>query len=175
MKLRHFTLTLLASAALAMPVMVPAMAQNNPQNQAPQAQQPNSTMQQPNQPMNRRSQQQTNRSSGRMASKRAVSPQQLGRTGVRKVQQALDKDGFHAGRADGIYGPKTRTALQGFQKSKGITSSGRLTPKTLSDLGVRVASVQGMRNRSGNNMNNMKNMNMSAPTQNNPAPGQNNR
>jgi hypothetical protein len=141
--MKKLTLTLLASAALAMPAVVPAVAQNTPQNQPLQAQQPNNTQrpnqQQANQPEQNQPQ----------ASNQAVSPRQLGRTGVRQVQQALAKHGFHSGRADGIWGPDTQTAVRNFQKSKGIQSKGRLNQQTLSDLGVNIAS-----NDMGNQNNN---------------------
>jgi hypothetical protein len=159
--MRKFTLTLLASAALAMPAMVPALAQNSPQNQQPQAQQQNNAKpQQPNQ-------QQANQNNGQQnqqAANQAISPRQLGRSGVRQVQQALDKNGFHAGRSDGIDGPQTRTALRNFQKSKGIQSNGQINQQTLSDLGVNVAS-----NQSNADQNGMSNQNGN----NNPAPNQN--
>lgn len=160
--MRKFTHTLLASAALAMPAMVPAMAQTNPQTQ-PQMQhqnaqpQPNqqanhnngrqNTAQLPNQPANRNTGQQDQQ----QAANEPVSPRQLGHSGVRQVQQALDKDGFHAGRPDGIYGPETQAALKDFQKSKNIQSNGQLDRQTLSDLGVKMASNQSM--QSQNNMN----------------------
>jgi hypothetical protein len=148
--MKKLTLALLASAALALPAAIPAMAQNNHQARQPQAQQqqqkPQNTAatkgQQPNQ----------------QASNRTVSPRQLGRNGVRKVQQALDNDGFHAGRADGIWGRNTRTALMHFQKSKDIKSNGQLNNKTLSDLGVKVASNQTFGSQNGNGMNSSQTM-----------------
>jgi peptidoglycan hydrolase-like protein with peptidoglycan-binding domain len=138
--MKTLTLTLLAGAALAVPAVVPATAQNAPQSQQPQAQQPNT--QQPNQ-------QQANQNQGQnqQASTQRISPRQLGRNGVRQVQQALDKSGFHAGRADGIFGRSTRTAVMDYQKSKGIHSNGQLNQQTLSDLGVKVASNENMGNQ----------------------------
>jgi hypothetical protein len=127
--MKKLTLTLLASAALVMPAMVPVMAQNTQQNQQPQAQQ---------QPRQQSAQNQQNQQ--QQASNKTFSPRQLGRNGVKQVQQALDKDGFKAGNADGIWGRNTRSALEDFQKSKGIQSNGQLNQQTLSDLGVKVAS-----------------------------------
>jgi murein L,D-transpeptidase YcbB/YkuD len=158
--MKRFTLTLLASAALAMPAMVPAMAQSNAQTQNNQAQQ-QSAQQQPNeQPPNQqanaqngqRNQQQANEQNGQQqnqqqASNQPIQPRQLGRAGVRRVQQALDKDGFKAGRADGIYGHKTRTAVEDFQRSKGIQSHGQMNQQTLADLGVNPTNNQA--NQSG--------------------------
>lgn len=139
------TLTLLASAALAVPTMVPAMAQSSPQNQKPQVQQQsNATQQQPNQQQAN----QHNEQLWQQAANQPIPPRQLGRSGVRRVQQALDKKGFDAGRADGIYGSETRTALREFQKSKGIQSNGQINRQTLSELGVNQNS---MSNQDGNN------------------------
>lgn len=136
--MRKLTLTLLASVALAMPAMAPAMARNNPPpNQKSQVQQPSNAQQQPKR---QQANQQNGQPNQQQASNQPISPQQLGRSGVRKVQQALDKDGFHAGRPDGFDGTQTRTALKDFQKSKGIQGNGQITRQTLSDLGVQVAS-----------------------------------
>ncbi len=150
--MKKLTLTLLAGAALAMPALVPALvpalAQNAPQNQQPQNQQPQAqqkngqaNQQQANQPAQNQNQQQ--------ASNQSISPNKLGHNGVRQVQQALAKKGFHTGRADGIWGRDTRTALRDFQKSKGIQSHGQLNKQTLSDLGVNIASNES--NQNGNN------------------------
>jgi peptidoglycan hydrolase-like protein with peptidoglycan-binding domain len=140
--MKKLTLTLLAGAALAMPAAVPAMAQNGPQAQQPQAQQ-----QQPkNQaPMNQ--QQSSQPQPNQQAANQPVTPRQIGRSGVRQVQQALNKDGFHAGPTDGIYGRNTRTAVEDFQKSKKIQSNGQLNQQTLSQLGVNVASNQNSGNQ----------------------------
>lgn len=132
--MKKLTLTLLASAALALPAALPAMAQNTPANQPPQAQQPQA--QQPQQPQ---AQNQQNQSSNQQASTQRISPQRLGRSGIRQVQQALNKKGFDAGHADGMMGRQTREALLKFQRSKGIHANGTLNRKTLSDLGVQVA------------------------------------
>lgn len=154
--MKKLTPTLLASAALAMPAMVPAMAQN----QQPQAQQQNNTQQQP-------PEQQANQNNGQenqqQASNQPISTQQLGRSGVKKVQQALDKAGFNAGRQDGIAGSETKTALKDFQKSKGIQGSGQINQKTLSALGVNVAS-----NENTGDQNSMGSQNGN----NNPAPNE---
>lgn len=162
--MKKLTLTLLAGAALAIPAVAPATAQNSPQSQQPQAQQngqpqaQQNNTQQPNQ-------QQANEpnQNGQQASSEAISPNQLGHNGVRKVQQALAKHGFHSGRADGIWGPGTRTALKDFQKSKGLPSKGRLNQQTLSDLGVNIAM-----NDTGNQNNDQNGSANPQPDQNQP-------
>lgn len=167
--MKKLTLALLASAALAMPVAVPAMAQNSPQTQKAQQQQPQNpaemkqkqSMQQPNE------QQSTQQPNGQQPNKQAssqISPQQLGRSGVRQVQQALNKDGFHAGKADGIWGPDTRTAVNDFQKSKDIPGNGKLNKQTLSDLGVKMAANE--------NTGNQDNSDMNSPTNQSSTPNQ---
>lgn len=45
---------------------------------------------------------------------------------VRQVQQALKDKGHDPGPADGIMGPQTKQALQGFQQAKGISGAGEL-------------------------------------------------
>lgn len=127
-------LMLLASGALALPVALPAMAQNVPANQPPQAQ---------------------NSEQGRnqQAANQSIPPKQLGRRGVRQMQQALNKSGHRVGRTDGIMGPRTREALQSFQKSKGMQANGKINRQTLADLGVQVAQNQGKQpaNQENNN------------------------
>ena len=54
---------------------------------------------------------------------------------VRKIQQALTKAGFNPGPVDGRIGPKTKAALESFQKQKNLTV-GQITKETLLALGV---------------------------------------
>ena len=65
-----------------------------------------------------------------------ISPRNLSQSKIRQVQQALDKDGFSTGRADGRWGPKTENAIKQFQQSKQIPSSGQLDQQTVADLGL---------------------------------------
>ncbi len=50
---------------------------------------------------------------------------------VKTLQRALAALGFSPGKPDGNYGPTTKTAVQHFQTSKGLTSDGIVGPKTL--------------------------------------------
>jgi peptidoglycan hydrolase-like protein with peptidoglycan-binding domain len=144
--MKSVVIALLASTALA----APAFAQNTPQPaqqpqqqsqmppksaQQPNAQPPKQLQAQPQQP----SQQDQHQASN---NQKAISPNSLNNSQVRQVQTALNKDGFNPGRADGIWGAHTRTALENFQKSKGMTSNGRLTQGTLAALGVSVNAPQ---------------------------------
>jgi Putative peptidoglycan binding domain len=57
-------------------------------------------------------------------------------TQVAVLQRALASLGFSSGKADGVYGPATTTALKRFQQSKGLTADGILGPATLRTLGT---------------------------------------
>lgn len=50
------------------------------------------------------------------------------------MQYKLDALGFDLGKADGIYGPKTETAVRAFQESQGITVDGIIGPETRQKL-----------------------------------------
>ncbi|WP_051961833.1 peptidoglycan-binding protein [Methylobacter sp. BBA5.1] len=54
---------------------------------------------------------------------------------VRKIQQGLLDAGFNPGPVDGLIGPKTMTALESFQKQKGL-AAGHITKETLQALGI---------------------------------------
>ena len=54
---------------------------------------------------------------------------------VRGVQQRLRQQGFSAGVPDGIWGPRTQTALVRFQRSRGLEPTGQLDPSTAVALG----------------------------------------
>ncbi len=142
--MKKTTLMLLASAALALPGVLPAMAQNTPANQPPQAQSTEQPQGQNQQPQGQNEQ----------ASNESIPASQLGRQGVRQVQEALNKAGHNVGRPDGIMGRRTREALQSFQKSKGMQADGKITQQTLADLGVQVPQPRpGSSNQQNNNQN----------------------
>ena len=65
-----------------------------------------------------------------------IPSQRLSRGDVRQVQQALDKDGFKAGRTAGRWGNKTASAVQQFQQSKQMQPTGQLNEQTVADLGL---------------------------------------
>lgn len=62
---------------------------------------------------------------------------------VEMLQQALIKQGFLSGKADGIFGPVTRAAVIAFQKAKGLAPDGIVGPKTLNALYGSAASSGG--------------------------------
>jgi peptidoglycan hydrolase-like protein with peptidoglycan-binding domain len=55
---------------------------------------------------------------------------------VTAIQEALKDKGHDPGTIDGVMGPKTRAALQSFQKAEGIATTGRPDASTLTALGV---------------------------------------
>ncbi len=63
---------------------------------------------------------------------------QEGSTGraVVKLQARLKKVGFNPGRIDGDFGPATRAALIGFQRSAGLLADGIAGPRTLGALAL---------------------------------------
>ena len=54
---------------------------------------------------------------------------------VEALQRALEKAGYDPGNIDGVIGPKTRSALESYQRAKGLPVGG-LTLDTLKALGV---------------------------------------
>ncbi|AEI63122.1 peptidoglycan-binding protein [Corallococcus macrosporus] len=57
---------------------------------------------------------------------------------VRALQQRLNQLGFSSGTADGVFGPKTLSAVKAFQQSRGLTADGIVGPKTWDKLGINV-------------------------------------
>jgi peptidoglycan hydrolase-like protein with peptidoglycan-binding domain len=63
---------------------------------------------------------------------------------VRQLQRRLRSDGYYAGPVDGLYGPRTVTAVQQFQRANGLVADGVAGPQTMS-----AASPRGDRVRPG--------------------------
>lgn len=130
-------ITLLATAAMAAPAFAANNAANQPQQPATQQQERQANQQQSRAQQQNTHQQQQSQAEPQNGNRAAIAPRSLGRTEVRKMQSALNKDGFKAGRPDGKFGPKTRHAVQAFDQKKGIQSNnGQLTEQTLAELGV---------------------------------------
>lgn len=55
---------------------------------------------------------------------------------VRTIQGRLRQLGFYSGAPDGVWGPKTQTALERFQQSRGLQASGQLNPSTITAMGL---------------------------------------
>lgn len=88
------------------------------------------------QPQNSGQSQQNTQNQQSAQNTQAISPEKLPRSEIRQIQQALDKDGFHAGTADGRWGSRTENAVKQFQQSKQIQANGQLDQQTVADLGL---------------------------------------
>ncbi|MCX5680431.1 MAG: peptidoglycan-binding domain-containing protein [Candidatus Omnitrophica bacterium] len=53
---------------------------------------------------------------------------------TKDIQRALKNAGFDVGTVDGKIGPKTKKAIEDFQKSKGLKADGKVGPKTWMEL-----------------------------------------
>lgn len=53
---------------------------------------------------------------------------------VREIQQRLTDLGYDPGPVDGMFGGKTKVAIQGFQRKKGMNPDGQATPQVLEAL-----------------------------------------
>ena len=58
---------------------------------------------------------------------------------VEAVQRRLAELGYEPGTADGLMGPRTRTALRALQRDRGLPQSGRIDAATLAALGLAEA------------------------------------
>jgi peptidoglycan hydrolase-like protein with peptidoglycan-binding domain len=135
--MKRVILTLLASAAMAAPAFAaPNPAANPPQQQTQMHQKMQHQSQ--TQPLKMNSQ-----GNQKQASNQPIAPNSLSRNQVRKLQTALNGDGFKVGRVDGVWGPHTRNAVEHFQKSKDLAkTNGQLTHNTLAALGVTINAKQ---------------------------------
>ena len=68
---------------------------------------------------------------------------------LQRAQAALNAKGFDAGPVDGAMGPRTRSAIQRFQKSESLPVTGRLDAETAKRLGVEETSVAGSFSNAG--------------------------
>lgn len=60
---------------------------------------------------------------------------------VQQVQRNLGEQGYHPGPIDGVWGNRTRAAVENFQRDKGIRQSGQLDRQTLAALGLDEAQI----------------------------------
>jgi peptidoglycan hydrolase-like protein with peptidoglycan-binding domain len=61
----------------------------------------------------------------------------------------LREQGFYTGRVDGKWGPGSETAVERFQRSRGMQPTGDLTPATLAALGLDPNNLAGSAPASG--------------------------
>jgi len=126
--MRKLGIALLATTMLAAPAAFAASNNNNNNQQPPHGQQ--TQQMQKNQPQNQQNGQQSARNT------QPITPKSMSRGDVKQVQQALDKDGFKAGRTDGRWGRETASAVKRFQQSKQLQPTGQLNEQTVADLGL---------------------------------------
>ena len=60
----------------------------------------------------------------------------LVKTKIIQIQEKLNKLGYDCGKADGVIGKKTKTAIKAFQKDKGLIVDGIIGSETLDALGL---------------------------------------
>jgi hypothetical protein len=61
----------------------------------------------------------------------AFGPMNLSRDEIRHVQMVLKEKGFDVGEADGVLGPRTRSALIAIQREQGLEPNGKIDPPTI--------------------------------------------
>jgi hypothetical protein len=71
---------------------------------------------------------------------------------VRAAQQALKDKGFDPGPVDGLNGPKTRAAVESYQKQQNLKETGTLGAETLTSLGVQKGRAGTHMDAAGTNM-----------------------
>ncbi|HET8996676.1 MAG TPA: peptidoglycan-binding domain-containing protein [Acetobacteraceae bacterium] len=67
---------------------------------------------------------------------RLIYTQPLAPSAVQSVQSRLRSAGDNRGRIDGMWGPDSVTALERFQQTHGLQTTGQLNPATVATLGV---------------------------------------
>jgi hypothetical protein len=122
-RMRKIVIALLATTLIGSPVFAASNNQKQPQTK----QQQTSQIEPPKQQQTAQDNQ---------------TQQNLPRREIRQAQQALNKDGFKVGRADGRLGPETEAAIKQFQQSKQIQPSGQLDQQTMADLGLDTSRQQ---------------------------------
>lgn len=65
---------------------------------------------------------------------RTVPVQQMKQDRNKEIQKALKAAGYYASAIDGRIGPKTLSAIEAFQKAKGLKADGKVGPKTWAEL-----------------------------------------
>ena len=68
---------------------------------------------------------------------------------VKTVQTKLKRWGYYTGVVDGVYGPKTKSAVISFQKKNGLTADGVVGAKTAAALGMSLSSSSTNKQSSG--------------------------
>jgi peptidoglycan hydrolase-like protein with peptidoglycan-binding domain len=93
----------------------------------------------------------------------AMSGTMLSENLVRMLQQTLTNRGFLVGAPDGKWGPKTKEALQEFQRSQNLSASGQIDQPTLARLGVNISPAIGGPQTTGQGPNENSGVNLGSP------------
>jgi uncharacterized protein len=64
-----------------------------------------------------------------------------------EIQVGLSKLGFLAGRADGLFGPKTRAAIEAFQRQHGLQVTGAVSPQLATQIGRALSAAPATKSR----------------------------
>lgn len=65
-----------------------------------------------------------------------VEPVPMSRADIRRIQELLAEAGFDPGPLDGIVGPRTRAAVEGFEQAQNLPVTGTVTPGLLDLLAI---------------------------------------
>lgn len=71
---------------------------------------------------------------------------------VTKIQTRLKNWGYYTGSVDGIYGSKTKAAVESFQRKNGLTVDGIAGPATLKAMGLPSGTASASSNASNSNL-----------------------
>ncbi|HTV67702.1 MAG TPA: peptidoglycan-binding domain-containing protein [Rhizobiaceae bacterium] len=135
--MRKLAIALLTTSMLAAPAAFAASSNQPPPKGAQMKQGQQMRHNQPQSQQNTQNQQkQPNAPQQSAQNTQPIQPKSMSRGEVRQVQQALDKDGFKAGRTDGRWGDETQAAVKQFQRSKQLQATGKLNEQTVADLGL---------------------------------------
>lgn len=69
------------------------------------------------------------------AYERLISNEEIDLT-IKKIQKSLIDKGYSPGIVDGVWGPKTKKALEDFQRNYGLFVNGEINIRTLKELGI---------------------------------------
>ncbi len=81
----------------------------------------------------------------------AIVNQKSSASDIKLVQKRLKTWGYYTGAVDGIYGPKTKSAVLLFQKRNGLVADGIIGNKTLAALGISTKSLSGSSSNTNTN------------------------
>jgi peptidoglycan hydrolase-like protein with peptidoglycan-binding domain len=73
-----------------------------------------------------------------LPARQAITGENLARNDVIMIQQSLRQEGLYNGTADGVWGPRTASALMQFQQKNQLGATGQLNTNTLDQLGVEL-------------------------------------